>query len=224
MDTDMVQCGKGGDFMSENGNREEHTAVYSTKFVLSKELYCDFGSVGYNRTKVIFGVFLLLMTWINLIYSLSGDYDVILWYGPAISFIMCLTYFKTKQAIKVGYERMVLTRGKEADMHHALYEDKIVAYGDGSARDIFYEQVTKLYETKHFLLLYLKHNVYVTVEKSGLNGSIEAVKAFLMKKCTRVKKKKFIDCTGDEKWSLIFLAALIVVAAIGAAAGLVLSF
>ena len=207
--------------MSENGSHEEYTAVYSTKFVLSKELYCDFGSVGYNRTKTIFWVFLMMTILVNWIYSLSGDYDVILWYGPAISFIMCLTYFRTKQAIKVGYERMVLTRGKEADMHHALYEDKIVAYGDGTARDIFYDQVTKLYETKLFLLLYLKHDVYVTIEKSGLNGSIEAAKAFLMKKCTRVKKKKFIDCSADEKWSLIFLVALIAVAAIGVVAGLV---
>ena len=206
----------------ENENYEEQTAVYSSKFLFSKELYYDFGAVSYNRTKNVFLIFLCLAAWMICMYLLSDNYDVILWFGPAISFLMCLIFFRTKQSIKVGYERMVLSRGKEATMHYALFEDKIIAYSGDLARDIFYDQVTKLYETKRFLLLYLKHDVYVTIEKSGLNASVEDVKSFLMAKCTAVKKKKFIDCSSDKKWSVLLLVAIIVVAAIGMIAGLVL--
>ena len=206
----------------ENENYEEQTAVYSSKFLFSKDLYYDFGAVSYNRTKKVFLIFLCLAAWMICIYLLSDNYDLILWFGPAISFLMCLIFFRTKQAIKVGYERMVLSVGKEVTMRYALFEDKIIAYSDDSARDIFYDQVTKLYESNIFLLLYLKHDVYVTIEKSGLNASIEDVKSFLTKKCTAVKKKKFIDCSNDKKWSLMFLVALIVVAAVGMIAGLVL--
>ncbi len=206
----------------ENEYNEEEPAVYSTKFLFSKDLYYDFGVVSYNRTKKIFLIFLCLATWLIWINLISDNYDVILWFGPAISFVMCLTFFRTKQAIKVGYERTVLTGGGELTVRYALLEDKIIAYSGEAARDIFYEQVTKFYETNSFLLLYLKHNVYVTIEKSGLNASIEDVKSFLAKKCTAVKKKKFIDCSGDKKWSVLFLMAMIVVAAIGTIAGLVL--
>ena len=36
------------------------------------------------------------------------------------------------------------------------------------------------------------------------------------------KKKKFINCANDKKWSLVFLIALIVVSVIGTVVGLVL--
>jgi len=206
----------------ETAKKEEEKAVYSSMFLFSEDLYYDFGAVSYNRTKKVFLIFLCLAAWMICINLLSDNYDVILWFGPAISFLMCLIFFRTKQAIKVGYERMVLSRGKEATMHYALFEDKIIAYSGDSARDIFYDQVTKLYESNSFLLLYLKHDVYVTIEKSGLNASVEDVKSFLTVKCTAVKKKKFIDCSSDKKWSWMFLVALIVVAAIGMIAGLVL--
>ena len=56
----------------------------------------------------------------------------------------------------------------------------------------------------------------------NLNASVDEVKAFLMNKCTLVKKKKFINCANDKKWSLVFLIALIVVSVVGMILGLVL--
>lgn len=44
---------------------------------------------------------------------------------------------------------------------------------------------------------------------------MDEAKAFLMDKCTLVKKKKFIYCANDKKWSLLLLIALIVVTIIG---------
>ena len=37
-----------------------------------------------------------------------------------------------------------------------------------------------------------------------------------------MKKKKFINCANDKKWSLVFLIALIVVSVVGMILGLVL--
>lgn len=70
-----------------------------------------------------------------------------------------------------------------------FFEDKIVSHVDELKREYFYHQITKFFETKNFILLHLQHNLHVTIEKNNLNASVDEVKAFLMNKCTLVKKK-----------------------------------
>ncbi len=196
--------------------------IYSSEFLMNKEWYYDFCSVSYNRTKNVFLTFLCLVTCLIGINLVKGNYDIVIGFGPFMSFLMILIYFRTKRAIKIGYERMVISEGKESTLNHELFEDKIVSYNDELKREHFYHQITKFFETKNFILLHLQHNLYITIEKSNLNASAEEVKAFLMNKCTLVKNKKFINCANDKKWSLVFLTALIIVSVIGTVAGIVL--
>lgn len=205
-------------------NEKTDNPVYGSKFLMNKELYYDFASVSYNRTKKVFLPFLCLFTFIIGINLLIGNYDVVLWFAPFMSFLMILIYFKTKNAIKIGYERMVISEGKEIALNYELFEDKVVSHNDELKREYSYHQITKFFETERFLLLHLQHNLYLTIEKSKINTSVDQVKSFLMGKCTLVKKKKFIDCSNDKKLSLAFLIALIAVAFIGTVIGLVLKF
>ena len=135
---------------------------------------------------------------------------------------MILIYFRTKKAIKIGYERMVISAGKEMTLNYELFEEKVISHIDELKREYFYHQITKFFETKNFILLHLQHNLHVTIEKNNLTASVDEVKAFLMNKCTLVKKKKFINCANDKKWSLVFLIALIFVSIVGTVLGLVL--
>ena len=123
---------------------------------------------------------------------------------------------------KIGYERMLLSEGKEPSFGYALFDDKIVSYHEGSKNAYSYRQISRLFETKSFILLHLKHQLYVTIEKSNLNACAEEVKAFLLNKPLLVKKKKFIKCTNDKQWSLIFLIALIAVSVAGVVIGAIL--
>ena len=206
----------------EAGAEEVNIPIYSSRFLMNKDLYYDFCSVSYNRTKKVFLTFLCLVTYLICINLLIGNYDIVLGFGPFISFLMILIYFRTKKAIKINYERNLISAGKESTLNYELFEDKIVSHVDELKREFFYHQITKFFETKNFILLHLQHNLHLTIEKNNLNASVDDVKSFLMEKCTLVKKKKFINCCNDKKWSLIFLLALIVVSVMGTVVGLVL--
>lgn len=203
-------------------NEQEKSPVYSSEFLMNKERFYDFCSVSYNRTKKVFLVFFCLSTCLIVTNLLVGNYDDVVVFGPIISFLMLLTYFRTKKAIKINYERNLLSAGKESTLKNELFEDKIVSHVDELKREYFYHQITRFFETRHFILLHLQHNLHVTIDKSSLNADVDEVKAFLMSKCTLVKKNKFINCANDKKWSLAFLMALIIVSVIGAVVGLVL--
>lgn len=208
--------------MNENNIQEEKEAVYGSEFLMGKDLYYDFCSVSYNKTEKRFLVFLCLLTSLLTASLLTGGYDSAIVFGPFISFMMALIYFRTKKTIKIGYERMLISEGKERKLKYELFEDRIVAYTEDSKREYFYHQITKFFETKNFILLHLQHNLYISIEKNNLNASVDEVKSFLIEKCTLVKKKKFVDASNAKKWSLIFLIAMIVVSVIGAVFGIVL--
>lgn len=203
-------------------NQEVKSPVYKSKFLMTKELFYDFSSISYNRTKKIFLIFFCLVVYLIGINLLVGNYDIVLGYCPFISFLMILIYFRTIRSIKINYERNLISAGKESTLNYEFFEDKIVSHVDELKREYFFHQITKFFETKNFILLHLKHNVHITIEKNNLNASVDEIKEFLMKKCTLVKKKKFTNCSNDKKWSLVYLIALIVVSVVGTVLGLVL--
>ena len=203
-------------------NNEVKKPIYSSKFLMDKELFYDFCSVSYNRTKKMFLVFFCLVAYLIGINLLVGNYDIVVGFSPFISFLMLLIYFRTKKSIKINYERNLISAGKESTLNYELFEDKIVSHVDELKREYFYHQITKFFETKNFILLHLQHNLHITIEKNCLNANVDELKAFLMNKCALVKKKKFINCVNDKKWSLAFLIALIVVSVVGMIIGLAL--
>lgn len=206
----------------DNESEEVKDAIYSSKFLMNKDLFYDFCSVSYNRTKKVFLSFFCLVAYLIDVNLIVGNYSIVVGFGPFISCLMLLTYFRTKKLIKINYERNLISAGKESTLHYEFFEDKIVSHLDELKREYFYHQITKFFETKNFILLHLQHNLYVTIEKNNLNASVDEVKSFLLNKCTLVKKRKFINCSNDKKWSLVFLVALIVVSVIGTVVGLVL--
>ena len=203
-------------------NEEVKIPIYSSKFLMNKELFYDFCSVSYNRTKKIFLIFFCLVAYLIGINLLIGNYDIVIVVGPSMSFLMALLYFRTEKSIKINYERNLISAGKESTLNYELFDDKIILHVDELKREYFYHQITKFFETKNFILLHLQHNLHITIEKNNLNASVDEVKNFLMNKCTLIKKKKFINCANDKKWSLVFLIALIVVSIIGIVVGFVL--
>ncbi|MBE6797660.1 MAG: hypothetical protein E7531_04915 [Ruminococcaceae bacterium] len=195
------------DFEKEN----IETAIYNSKFLMDKELFYDFGSVNYNRIKKLFLFFFCSVTLLIGLSLLDHNYDLVICFAPFISFLVSLIYFRTKKMTKISYERAFISAGKDSILNYELFEDKIVSHIEELKREYFYHQITRFFETKNFLLLHLQHNLYITIEKSSLNANTDEVKSFLLEKCPLVKKRKFISCINDKKWSLVFLIALIVV-------------
>lgn len=207
----------------ENENEEIKTPVFSSKFIMHKELFYDFCSVSYNRIKKLFLIFFCVFACQTGANLFAANYAIIISFGLFISFLMLVIYLTTKKSIKINYERNLIAAGKESTLNYEFFEDKIVSHIDESKREYFYQQITGFFETKNFILLHLKHNLYISIEKSSLTVSVDEAKAFLEKKCLLVKKNKFINCSNDKKWCLRFLIALIAVCIIGTAAGKSLS-
>ena len=209
----------------ENVNDETKSAIYSSSFVMDKELFYDFSSVSYNRTKKIILVFLCFAIFVCLeviIVGNVGNYDIVIAYSLAISFIMFVTYFNTARTIDKNYKRNLISFGKDPEAKEELFEDKIISSAEGAKREFFYHQVTKFFETKQFILLHLQYHMYIAINKNTLNADIDEVKAFLVEKCALVKKRKFMNCANDRKISLVLLIALIVFSVAASVVNLIL--
>ena len=202
--------------MSDN-NMNDIKPVYSSQHTMSKEMIQDFCSVDFRRTKITFIIFffvILIYFALNIIFNVFGW---LIWLTAImVAVINAIAYFRLKRAIKASYEKALISEGKEVLLKFDLFEDKIVLHREEAKREYFYHQVTKLFETKSFIMLHLQHNLHITIEKSSLNADVEEVKAFVINKCNNVKKKKFVNCVNDEKWSIVFMIALFVVAIAGA--------
>ena len=125
-------------------NEEVKSPIYSSKFLMNKELFYDFCSVSYNRTKKIFLVFFCLVAYLIGINLLVGNYDIV-GFGPFISFLMLLTYFLTKKSNEINYERNLISAGKESTLNYELFEDKIVSHVDELKREYFYHRWHKIW-------------------------------------------------------------------------------
>lgn len=206
-------------FNVENETEEVKNPIYSSKFLMNKDLYYDFCCINYNKCKKIFLLFLCFVVCEIGLYLFCGSYDMVIGVCAFVIFFNTLIYFSIKKATKIGYERIVISQGEDTPMQHKLFEDKIVSNNDGLTREYSYNQITKFFETKKFLLLHLQHNLHLSIEKNNLNANVDEVKAFLINKCTRVKKKKFIKCSNNKKWATVFYLSLIIICVIGIIVG-----
>lgn len=201
----------------------EKSPVYSSNHIMSKEMVYDFCSVDFNRTKKVFILNLFLVLALFVLNHINRYDNIIFCFGAMVlSIFMVCTYFNVKRSIKIGYERTLLKEGKEVTVSYELFDDRIVLRKEEIVKEISYEQVTKFFETKKFIMLHLQHNVHITIEKNSLNANVDELKAFAAEKCTNVKNKKFINCANDKKWSIALLVAIIVVTVAGTAAHILL--
>ena len=195
--------------MDENitnvNNEESKPAIYTTSVLMSRDLYYDFSTVGYNRMKkslIFFLPFTVLEIAVNI---LAKNFDTVA-LSVIISLIFFLLYHGINKSTKIDYERTLISAGKEISTSYELFEDRVVTDSEGVKREYFYYQITKFFETKNFLLLHLQHNLYITI------------------KCPLVKKKKFINCSNDKKWTLRLLILLVVFSVIGTIISLIIKF
>jgi len=211
--------------MSENnitGNNQSKSVVYSSKFIMTETLFYDFYLVTYNKIKKYILFCLCVSTFAIITNMLVGNYDII---GSSlfITLLALLVYCVNNKNIRIGYEKAVLSEGAKKPTHYnELLADRVVSNLDELKREFFYYQVTGFFETDNFLLLHLKHNLFIILEKSSLNANVDEVKLFLINKCLQVKKKKFINCSNDKKLALAFLIELAVITVVGTVVAIIL--
>ena len=167
--------------------------------------FAEFAAVSYVKIKnfiIIFTAFDILFCLLNIF---DGDYNQAAGYSAFLTFLMFILYFSIKKGIQLNYKRSLFSYGNDNRTTTALYDDKILATFGKNEKEFFYHQVSGFFETGNLILLRLKYNMFLALDKSALNADPQAVKAFLIQKCPMVKKKKFTDCSNNHRLLFIFL-------------------
>ena len=213
---------KTGDFNVESSVGETaNKAIYSSRTFMNRELFFDFQKIGYHKSKIIYLIFMCMVIW-QVVMNVAFRYYDMLFYILFLSMLMIFLYIGKNRTASINYRRMLLTEVKEEIRYQEFFEDKIVLHHEGLQREFFYTHITGFYETKYFLLLHLQHQLYIHINKDMVNGNVDEVKEFLMERCPFVKKKKFISCRNDKKWTRVFLIISVAVSVIGMIIGVVL--
>lgn len=109
--------------MDENitnvNNEESKPAIYTTSVLMSRDLYYDFSTVGYNRMKkllIFFFPFTVLEIAVNI---LAKNFDTVA-LSVIISLIFFLLYHGINKSTKIDYERTLISAGKEISTSYEL--------------------------------------------------------------------------------------------------------
>ena len=137
-----------------------------------------------------FYVVLVVLTIVEQIYFMihtkSGEISL-----PIVSILICL-YTIYNDFSKRNYERQVRVNGdKEVKQKVEFFEDKLVLTNEDYKTTVrfSYEDVNKIYETKHLFVLMLKYNTGITIEKESLKKDLKDLEDFIFSK-TNLKKNK----------------------------------
>lgn len=184
---------------------ETKKPLYTCEYTMDMNFFAEFAAVSYVKIKnfiIIFTAFDILFCLLNIF---DGDYNQAAGYSAFLTFLMFILYFSIKKGIQLNYKRSLFSYGNDNRTTTALYDDKILATFGKNEKEFFYHQVSGFFETGSLILLRLKYNMFLALDKSALNADPQVVKAFLIQKCPMVKKKKFTDCSNSHRLLFIFL-------------------
>lgn len=184
---------------------ETKEPIYTCEYTMNMNFFAEFAAVSYVKIKnfiIIFTAFDILFCLLSIF---DGSYDIAAGYSAFLTFLMFILYFSIKKGIQLNYKRSLFSYGNDNRTTTALYDDKILTTFGKNEKEFFYHQVSGFFETGNLILLRLKYNMFLALDKSGLYADPQAVKAFLIQKCPMVKKKKFTDCSNNRRLSFIFL-------------------
>lgn len=209
--------------MNENTNNltQPKQPRFYSKLYVTKDIYDEFSQLNYIRLKKTYIVYLVIsvLAFISAVFNHSLTYFVldVLVLASALSL-----YFRVNKTTKLGYERLEFSNGGTVSEYSSeLYDNRIVTINEKNDKEYSYSAVEKLLETKTLLLLGMKYNMYIMINKSDFSN-IEELKAFLLSECKGVKKKEFIDISNRKKVSFVLLIIMTVIVALFAIIGTVL--
>jgi len=137
-----------------------------------------------------FYIVLITLTIIEQIFFMISNQsrDISL---PIVSILICLYTIYTDFS-KRNYKRQVRANGdKEVKQKVEFYDDKLVLTNEDhkSTWTFKYEDINKVYETKHLFVIMLKYNTGITIEKTSLKTELKELEDFIISK-TKLDKSK----------------------------------
>lgn len=181
--------------MTDNDKKE-----FSSTYTLDYKMYKEF-SKGFLATIKASIIILLIVLIVSILYIIEGEYKYVIWFG--ILYIILILINLIKGNGKIQYKRAKsLNNNEDIEATIKIGKDKIVSTSKkGDISSYEFDQIIGLIETKNLLILKLKYNMGIMIDKNNIEGgSKEELVEYIFSVCNNIKRKKVIK---SKKWSLV---------------------
>ena len=131
----------------------------------------------------------------------TKNYSIIIYIGILSLFLLLILKIigKNKTSYKVSKD---LNNGTDVHINVEINNEKIIMTSDnGNISNYTFNQIISLIETKNFVILKLKHNLGIIIDKTSLTGGTkEDLINHLLSVCENIKKKKIIK---SKNWIIL---------------------
>lgn len=131
----------------------------------------------------------------------TKNYSIIIYIGILSLFLLLTLKIigKNKTSYKISKD---LNNGTDVHINVEINNEKIIMTSDnGNISNYTFNQIISLIETKNFVILKLKHNLGIIIDKTSLTGGTkEDLINHLLSVCENIKKKKIIK---SKNWIIL---------------------
>ena len=131
----------------------------------------------------------------------TKNYSIIIYIGILSLFLLLILkiIWKNKTSYKISKD---LNNGTDVHINVEINNEKIIMTSDnGNISNYTFNQIISLIETKNFVILKLKHNLGIIIDKTSLTGGTkEDLINHLLSVCENIKKKKIIK---SKNWIIL---------------------
>lgn len=131
----------------------------------------------------------------------TKNYSIIIYIGILSLFLLLILKIigKNKTSYKISKD---LNNGTDVHINVEINYEKIIMTSDnGNISNYTFNQIISLIETKNFVILKLKHNLGIIIDKTSLTGGTkEDLINHLLSVCENIKKKKIIK---SKNWIIL---------------------
>ena len=196
----------------DNENKKE----FSSKYTLDYKTYKEFSS-GYIATRKSSMITLFVVLALLILCIIYRNYETVITFGVLFGIFAFL--IKVTGRNKLQYKRYKsLNNNEDVEANIKIGKDKIISTSKkGDIASYEFSQITGIIETKNLLVLKLKYNMGIIINKNNLEGGTkEELINYLFSVCNNLKKKKVTNSKGllVLRRAMFVLLAIIVILSI----------
>lgn len=184
-------------------NKKEFSSTYKLDYKMHKEFSRSYLATIKSSSIILFLIAVALV--INMIY---GNYQNVMLFG--VLFIIFILISKITGRSKIVYKRSkFLNNNEDIETTVNINEEKIIMTSkNGNITNYSFDRIIGIVETKNLLILKLKYNMGIIIDKSNLTGGTkDELIEFLFSVCKNIKTKKVV-C--DKIWLILRRSTLVI--------------
>ena len=181
----------------DNINKEKE---FSSTYTLDYKKYKEF-SVGYIATRKSSIIMLFVLLGLSMIYMYTKRYDIIIAVGIIFLLLLLLTKITGRNKLQYKHYKS-LNNNEDLESTIKIGKEKIISTTQkGDTTSYEFNQIIGIIETKNLLILKLKYNMGIVLDKNNIvGGTKEELIDYLFSVCNNMKKKKV---TKSKTWLIL---------------------